>query len=462
VPGVLLVATTGLFVYSARTALAPKTEVWVVPVVAKPRSHAERPHDEIPGVEPSSEAPALLAQAPGWIEPAPFSTLVPVLAEGVVRDVLVLEGESVVAGQVLARMIDTDALLAVESAEAERSALQASVIKSEAEVRAAEARLAEAEDQLVRSRELAAIGVEPEGQFAQLRFRVSALREDLAAAKSTLLVDQANVRVHDVACAEARLSLSRMEIVAPVAGVVLTRNVEPGTRISMGTRGQSVGPSESMSGAAFRLYDPSRLQVRVDIPLADCAKVSPGIPAEIVTEALPDQVFRGVVSRIVHEANIQRNTVQAKVTIHNPVPTLKPEMLARVRFYSSPASLTESMAGKKPDHATRGPDSEGSGTGLGQADLRLWIPEQVLLDRDGDTARVWVVEHDTRDPSNIAAVRTIRTEPASSSGFVAVNEGLRLGDRVIVNPPTALQPGTRVQVMGEASDEQVRRQGVQP
>ena len=56
-----------------------------------------------------------------------------------------------------------------------------------------------------------------------------------------------------------------------------------------------------MSGAVVRLYDPARLQVRVDVPLVDAAKVGVGTAAQITTEALPNVVFRGSVTRVVHE-----------------------------------------------------------------------------------------------------------------------------------------------------------------
>ena len=68
----------------------------------------------------------------------------------------------------------------------------------------------------------------------------------------------------------------------------------------------------------MRLYDPKRLQVRVDVPLADAAKVRVGQQAKVVVGVLPDRTFDGEVTRVVHEADIQRNTLQVKVAHHRP------------------------------------------------------------------------------------------------------------------------------------------------
>src|SRR5687767_8177023 len=106
VPLVILIAVAGLFAYAARGLVAPAIDVWVAPVVAKP---AAGPAGS--GGEPG--AGAVLTQAPGWIEPAPYPVLAPALTEGVIREVLALEGDRVEAGQVVARIDDQDAKLAL-------------------------------------------------------------------------------------------------------------------------------------------------------------------------------------------------------------------------------------------------------------------------------------------------------------------------------------------------------------
>lgn len=463
VPATIVVGTLGLLAYSARGTLQAVTEVQVVPVITDTLAGAgpnENANTTVAAPRIAS-APTMLVQAPGWIEPAPYSTFVPALAEGVVHEVLVLEGDRVEVGQVIARLIDADARLAVDSAEARLAELQAAQSKAEADIRAAEARLADVDDQLARTRKLAATGGAPESQLAALQFRHTELLEELAAAKAVQIGAQAGIRTQEVACSEARLNLERMQIISPISGVVMARFVEPGSRVSMNSRKGSSAASESMGGAIVRLYDPRSLQVRVDVPLADCAKVLVGSAAEIVTEAMADKVFRGTVTRVVHEANIQRNTVQVKVAIEDPVETLKPEMLARVRFYSS--SDSTSAMGRSQDSVAKHDkmDSAQSSGFQAQSGLRLLIPEQVVLDRNGNAGRVWVVEHDTKSQTTIAADRKIVLEATNRSGLLAVTEGLRPGDRMIFKPPGSLRLGVRVRVSGEAPDETSGQHGEQ-
>ncbi len=461
VPAIIITGTLGLLAYSARGTFQGVTEVHVIPVITDAAAGGGLSGAAETSVVASriQSAPTMLVQAPGWIEPAPYSTVVPALAEGIVRELLVLEGDRLEVGQVIARLVDTDSRLALESAEAQLAGLRAAQLKAEADIRAAEARLADVEDQLARTRKLAATGGAPESQLAGLQFRQTAAQEEIAAAKAVLLGAQASVHTQEVACTEARLNLERMDIVSPIPGVVMARFVEPGSRVSMNSRKGSSAASESMGGAIVRLYDPQNLQVRVDVPLAECAKVQVGSPAEVVTEAMPDKVFRGAVTRIGHEANIQRNTVQVKVAIEDPVETLKPEMLARVRFYTRPTSAgavrssEDSIAAGISSHS---PQANGFQS---QSGLRLLIPDRVVLDRSGNAGRVWVVGHDTRNQTDVASERKVQLETSNRAGLLAVNDGLRPGDRIIFNPPDSIREGTRVRVVGEAPDDSPAQQG---
>ncbi len=58
---------------------------------------------------PRNRPNAAVVQAPGWVEPDPFSNYVAALTQGVVKEILVLEGDKVEAGQIVAKLIDDDA-----------------------------------------------------------------------------------------------------------------------------------------------------------------------------------------------------------------------------------------------------------------------------------------------------------------------------------------------------------------
>ncbi len=489
VPGFILGLAAFILVFTGWRALVPATPVQVVPVVSKGQSGSLQDVD--PGQTPGSGH--AVVQAPGWIEPDPFPAYVPALAEGVISEVLVLDGQRVEAGQTVARLIDADARLALVRAEAEVSLADAEVEAAGAELQAAqaewdnpvertraiavdEAAVAETRadlarhdaevlaeqaevqevrdehDRLSKSSELLAAA---SGEFARVKLRLAAKEQALQATmthravlEATLLQRQADLaaateafrlriserKALDSAKAalrraeshlaqdkamrdEAALRLSRMEVTSPVSGIVMMRLVDPGSRIML------ISDDPHASHIA-RLYDPTKLQVRVDIPLSEASKVGIGQRAEIVTEAVPDQVFRGVVTRRVDEANIQKNTVQVKVSIENPSAVLRPEMLARVRFFGG---------------ASGGPDGTAPSGGT-----RLFAPRGALLETAGG-ASAWVVDRRTER----ARLRRVTLTGTAIDDWVEVADGLRLGDRIIVTGLDRLSDGERVRVLGE-------------
>jgi multidrug efflux pump subunit AcrA (membrane-fusion protein) len=208
-----------------------------------------------------------------------------------------------------------------------------------------------------------------------------------------------------------------MEIRAPADGVVMERLIEPGSKLV-----QTL--DDPHSGHAVRLFDPKHLQVRVDVPLADAAKVGVGMDARIVVGVLPDRTFDGKVTRIVQQADVSKNTLQVKVAIVNPAPQLKPEMLARVRFIPS-----------------SGPDGPTT-----RASQVVFAPEKYLT-RMSDHFSVWVL-----NPADSSAqLRMVRTGSDRHDGWVSVLSGLNPGDAIITDTD-GLSDGARVKVVGELDE----------
>ena len=452
VPAAVILSTGGVLAYAARDAFQARTPVWVAAVVPKNSGsvaaaepdHAGHGDGAKGGDGAAAKVGAELVQAPGWVEPSPFAITVPALADGVVREVLVLEGDRVAAGQVVARLVDDDSRLQVRAAQAALAQRQAdteraraALATTEAQIRVEQAAVTELADEISRKRDLVAIGGVSAGEFRRMEIRLGALEGRVIGAerardeaRSAVVQMEAGVEAARVPVEEAELRLARMEIRAPADGMVMARLVEPGSRISMSSTSGDAGP---MSGTVLRTYDPARMQVRVDVPLADAGKVGIGTSCTITSEALPDAVFQGRVIRAVHEANIQRNTVQFKVLIENPSAVLKPEMLARVKLHA---------AGME-----RGDGAGASGQAGNESGIKLLVPTGALTKTEKDGATAWVVEMD--GSSAIARRREVRWREASDEGYAVVVSGLRLTDRVILEPPATLRDGARVTVLGE-------------
>jgi HlyD family secretion protein len=492
-------AVLALLAYASRDALLPATEVRVVPVVVRA---AVRPADGAAspgsggGRSSTAAEGSFTLQAPGWVEPEPYPVAVTALADGVVEEVLVLEGDAVKKGDVVARLVPDDARLALAQAGAavrqregelaaaraahaaaragwdnpvERTravaAGEAALAESRAElerlpslVAAEQSRADELADAARRKEQSAASSAASASELVQAKLKAEAQQALLASTRANGPVLEARVRQQEAELAaareaarlriaerqaldtgeaavtqaqgaldhaksvrdEARLRLARMEVRAPADGVVMSRHAEPGSAMMLNT-------DNPRSAHAVRLYDPAKLQVRVDVPLADAARVTVGQRAQVVVGVLPDRTFAGVVTRVVPEADIQRNTLQVKVRIDDPAPQLRPEMLARVRFAD---------AREVADAASAAPAGA----------QQVFAPESMLKREGRNRATVWVFDPERGE----AAIRTVTLGGGRAEGWVAIADGLRPGDELIAEAASPLRPGSRVKVVGEA------------
>jgi multidrug efflux pump subunit AcrA (membrane-fusion protein) len=459
VPAGIVAAALGLLAYAARETLRAAVPVRVAPVVLRPAAPAGAAGsgDDAPagsgggghgahgaaaggGAGGLGSAGGGVVQAPGWVEAEPHDVAVPALAEGVVESLLVLEGDAVEAGQVVARLVAEDAVLARRQAEASLANARAEAARAEAAVAVARARADEAADALRRREEVTVRGAVAEGDVVSARLKAAAERAEVRAAEAMAERARAEVALAEVALAEAELRLSRMEVRSPRRGVVLARLVVPGQRLMLTA-------DDPMAGVVVRVYDPSRLQARVDIPLADAGRVAVGDAAEVTTEALPGRVFAGRVTRFVHEANVQKNTVQVKVSIENPAPELKPEMLVSARVRTGSGARAGAVGGS-PAAGVGAEGAEGAmGGGDGGGGGIVLAPRAGVVEVQGERGWAWVVDR-SASAARKRAVRLGRAEGA----WVEVLEGLRPGDRVIVGAPPGLAEGARVRAH-EAEDE---------
>lgn len=411
-PAAIALAALALVAYAARESLRPAVPVTVMPVV--PRAGGGGTSTGTP------QAPGEIVQAPGWIEADPNAISVPALEPGVVKELLVLDGQRVEPGQTVALLIDDDARLIKRQAEAELARSTSAVAESKAALAAEEARAEEARDALRRIEPLAGTGAFPENEIIAMRLRAATANAAVAIARAAVSKAESELPLARVALDKAELALSRLKVVAPIGGVVLQRMVEPGQRLMPDA-------NNPFAGVVVRLYDPAHLQVRVDIPLSDAAKVREGDKVEVTTETLPGRAFKATLTRFVHEANIQKNTVQVKASIADPVPELKPDMLAKARITTRPAQSTPREHGAMNHDATPG-------------ETVLIAPRAALLEHHGEHGTLWVVDRAT----STADKRTLRLGLVTGE-TVEVLQGLRPGDRVIINPPATLQQGTKVQ-----------------
>jgi multidrug efflux pump subunit AcrA (membrane-fusion protein) len=228
---------------------------------------------------------------------------------------------------------------------------------------------------------------------------IAGIAEEMNRIAYETLALKAGLAAAEIELAQAQLALDRTRIAAPADGRVLRLMAAPGQK-------KMIAMDDMDSATIAILYDPAHLQVRVDVPLADAAGLGVGQRANIRCGLLPDRVFRGEVTRITGEADLQRNTLQAKVRIEDPDEKLRPEMLSRVEFLDSGSLSNQSTAA------------------AGSA-LAVYIPESAL---NGKIA--WVCDPETHRVTR----RTIQPSSESRDGLRRIYDGIRPGEWIILNP----------------------------
>jgi membrane fusion protein, copper/silver efflux system len=169
---------------------------------------------------------------------------------------------------------------------------------------------------------------------------------------------------------------------APIGGTVIENKA---------TRGAAVVPGDVL----YMLGTLNDVWITANIYEDDLARVHEGQELEAVTTAYPDDVFKGVISRVSPGIDPATFTAQIRCTVANPGLKLKPQMLARVRIVTRP----------------------------GQA---LVVPQQALVfDTDSYFAYVRVTP-------NAVARRKVVITSWNEKGYARVVSGLSLGDTVVV------------------------------
>jgi HlyD family secretion protein len=256
-------------------------------------------------------------------------------------------------------------------------------------------------------------------EFQKYNFeRISGLMEqktaahlEFAEATRLMRAAEAQLAADQAALTFCQKSLDDCVVVAPIAGVVLERNVEVGDFVAAeGGRGAN-------ANAQFALIaDMTKLRVEVDVSELDIARIHDNMPCTIVPEAYKDRKYQGHVLWIDPGANYSKATVQVKVRINNPDDHLRVEGSAQVVFV--PPATTSS-----PAEATA---------------AAVWIPlAACAFDSSSDTARVFVLSNGRLREQTITVGRR-------QAGQVEVRAGLQLGQSIVGERLKGLAEGQRV------------------
>ena len=226
-----------------------------------------------------------------------------------VKRVLVREGDRVTAGRTVA--------------EFDTAHLRAQLAERNAALASAQAELATSE--LTRK---------ANAQLLKQKFISQNAYDNAEGAYQTKL---AAVAVARAQLEQTQIALGDAVVRAPISGVVAKRHVQPGEKVGF-------------DAPLLAIVDLSQLEVQAQAPLADIAKIRPGMQAKVEVEGLAERGFDGKVERINPSAEPGTRSIHVYVSLRNEGSVLKTGMFARVRL----TVAAEREAAALPISALRG------------------------------------------------------------------------------------------------------------
>ncbi len=257
--------------------------------------------------------------------------------DGTVEQVLVDVGDRVKPGTVIAILDDTDRRLALSEAEAKLAQARSELARLEvgtrpeiiaqrrAELRSAQAREREAQQNLARYEDLVAAGALNTKALLEEKATVDAtkgerLKVQAALAEATsgatreeIAARQASVAAAVSAVNQAKVALSRTQVRATTVGIVRSREVSAGDLV------ENTDP-------LLTLVNGNELDVFLELPEQLSGSINPGQAVELTTRALPNWRGRATISGVVPSANAASRRQMVRVRLPNPPEKLLPKM----------------------------------------------------------------------------------------------------------------------------------------
>lgn len=235
---------------------------------------------------------------------------------------------------------------------------------------------------------------------------------DRARAGAESLAAQLERKQADVHVAERQLDVYRQQqedtiIRAPFAGVVVSKNAQPGEMISP----VSAGGGFTRTGIGT-VVDMSSLEIEIDVNEAYINRVKAGQKILATLDAYPDWSIPCHVIAIIPTADRQRATVEVRVGFDELDERILPDMGVKVAFQGVGVDTSPGRAG-------------------------VLIPASAISERDGKQYVLLFI-------NGMVERRAVATAGERGKDIL-VTSGLSGGEKVITRAPAGLQEGTQVE-----------------
>ena len=336
--------------------------------------------------------PALL-NASGYVTPRRRATVAAKITARV-NEIYAEEGMRVEAGQILARLDDSDAKVRLTAAIADRDATAAAL--GDLQVN-----LVNAERELKRNEELFQRRLIAEQQIDTARLAVDSFKARIVLARQQIGAADARIKM-------AEQDIDNCIVRAPFAGVVVSKDAQRGEMVSP----ISAGGGFTRTGIAT-LVDMTSLEIEVDVNESYIAQVRDGQPVTAILDAYPDWQIPGKVRTLIPAADRQKATVKVRASFDKLDPRILPDMGVKVTFLG--------------DEPTAAPSSG-----------RVLVPRTAIRD-DGGKPTVFLYR-DGRVERRVLGLGQARGNDQE------VIAGLADGDQIVTAGAKDLRDGQRVSV----------------
>ena len=224
-------------------------------------------------------------------------------------------------------------------------------------------------------------------------------RLNLQARDAAVGVADANIKAQQAQLLVLRQQKAYQSVVAPFDGVVTQRNIDVGSLVQ----------ADATSGTfMFTMMHSNVIRIQLFVPQDEAFGVSAGVDAVVRVPEMPGRTFPGTVARIADALQPGTRTLLTEIDVPNPDHALTPGTYCTVELQ---------IPRRTPS---------------------LIVPSDAII-FNGDGLSVAVVE------DGVARIRRVN-EVRDFGTTVEVNDGVKDGDQVILNPPIDLTDGRSVRV----------------
>jgi RND family efflux transporter MFP subunit len=236
----------------------------------------------------------------------------------------------------------------------------------------------------------------------------SMTKPEWEASKSSARAGAARVAAVQAQLDSAQTALDDTALTTPIRGVLLSRSISEGTLVAAGTVG-------------FVVADTSRVKAVFGVPDRVVTGLKLGDKLTVTTEAAPGQPFHGILTALSPSADLKSRVFDVEVTIDNRDGRLRSGLIAAIEVGTAAMEATERAGG-----------------------LAIPLTAVIQSPRSPSAYAVFVVSGEGETAK--ARSREVRLG-AIAGNHVAILEGLKAGDKVVVSGASLLTEDQTVRIV---------------